>query len=106
VFVECSIVASCLKVKKKVRLNENIFSPLTQSPADDTIAGMKLIDWMTQKNLGNQEVADMIKQKLNVEVNHSHVSRLKHGKRTPSLHMAFAIQDVSGGKVTLKEWRQ
>jgi hypothetical protein len=99
VFVECSIVASCLKVKKKVRLNENIFSPLTQSPADDTIAGMKLIDWMTQKNLGNQEVADMIKQKLNV-------SRLKHGKRTPSLHMAFAIQDVSGGKVTLKEWRQ
>jgi DNA-binding transcriptional regulator YbjK len=106
VFVECSIVASCLKVKKKVRLNENIFSPLTQSPCGAILAGMKLIDWMTQKNLGNQEVADMIKQKLNVEVNHSHVSRLKHGKRTPSLHMAFAIQDVSGGKVTLKEWRQ
>jgi DNA-binding transcriptional regulator YbjK len=106
VFVGSSIGLTCLKVKKKVRLNENIFSPLTQSPADDTIAGMKLIDWMTQKNLGNQEVADMIKQKLNVEVNHSHVSRLKHGKRAPSLHMAFAIQDVSGGKVTLKEWRQ
>jgi len=65
---------------------------------------MKLSEWMSKKRLSNSEVAKIITERTGVSVERTYVSRLKNGHRKPSMSMAQAIKEASGGRVSMNDW--
>jgi DNA-binding transcriptional regulator YdaS (Cro superfamily) len=64
---------------------------------------MKLSRYMDTFGYSNPNMVELLR-KQGVNVNHSYISRLKHGQRTPSLRVALAIEDATKGRVTPYDW--
>lgn len=66
---------------------------------------MKLKPYMNKKRLSNQQFANIIEEKTGFKVDRTYVSRLRNGLRSPSLALGLAIEDATGGKVRVGDWR-
>jgi DNA-binding XRE family transcriptional regulator len=61
------------------------------------IVGMKLSDYIAAQGLTDAEFGKL------VNLSSQSINRIKHGRQTPSLRVAMAICDVTGGTVTASD---